>query len=926
MNNFNYKVKVSEFESKIKFYFSLLFMSIEDYEVLTNNFGDNIDAFNRDTFFEINDTFNVNTIFENLKWNNDKIKLKDKTILNLFNEEEIKNYYDLYSSNNPEFNISDSNDLESFYIYMLLEKVKEKKQTEFGTIYDLFDNFLDEEILSAVANLNYDDKKTFINLFGIKGDVTFELNSNDRLKNEILIKLYSYMLSKREEADIVSIIRNIKAKEDYEYSFYDYIRLMCNDKNLSNEFIFEMLSKMDYNSKKYIKEVFGEKLDKRKKLSKDKNFKRAISNLTIVVKVNKEYQKRKELESKSQTKKKVGVEEKKQEVKQEQKNIKKEEPKKEEAKKELKQEEKKQVNKKNIEKKEEKKEKKEEKKKPDNKKTKLDKFLIEKNIDKKDFLKAVELLDPLSKQIITFYYGLKKEPIEIDEISNKLKMEQENVVDILDQAEKKIVDLIKTGEINKKDTKEKKEEKKNLKVSNDLYEFVQSKSIELGVLSAALLTLNPIEKTIVDAVLNAKENALKEVALNLNIKEEKAKSIYENASSKIISLLDINKKDEKEEKKEEVKEAKPKEENKEPKKEDKNKEKKKNEKTGSLAALLKSKNITKAEFFEIFKTLDPFSKTVMTLYLGLYSKPVPIYLIAEKYNMTEQQIENIISKAENKFTKKKESVKKISLTELLNKNKLSKDTFMKEIESLPASERNLIKDYFGIRCVPLSLEELSKKYGKDAKEINKIIEQSVSKMGKTKDKKDNDLSDKLSKFLTVNNITKKQFFKALEMLQPNDKMLVSMYFGINQKEKSLTEMAVLLNQNPLIIKNNLTSILKQINTLSKSENKDLLSENYENNKLKIKSMYNALINDVSFIAFISSNPVMANLLQMIVSFNFDLDTMSKALNISKQEVYNNVNNLSMICEQFYMNKNQAKNNSNTGFYEEENEKQVGRKY
>lgn len=922
MKDFNYKLKIAEFESKIKFYFSLLFMSIEDYEVLTNNFWDNIDVFNNEAFFEINDTFNVNRIFENLKWNNDKIKLKDKTILNLFNEEEIKNYYDLYSNNNPDFNISDSNDLEQFYIYMLLEKVKEKKQTEFGTIYDLFDTFLDEEILNAVANLDYDDKKTFINLFGVKGDSTFEINSNNRTQNDILIKLYSYMLNKREEADIVSIIRNIKAKEDYEYSFYDYIRLMCNDKNLSNEFIFEMLSKMDYNSKKYIKDVFGEKLDKRKKPSKDKNFKRAISNLTIVVKVNKEYQKRKELESKAQTKKKVGVEEKKQE----QKNIKKEEPKKEEVKKELKQGEKKQVNKKNTEKKEDKKEKKEEKKKPDNKKTRLDKFLIEKNIEKNDFLKAVELLDPLSKQAIILYYGLKKEPIEIEEIANKLKIEQEEVIDILDAAEKKIVNLIKTGEINKKDTKEKKEEKKNLKASSDLFELVQSKGIELSVLTAAMLSLSPIEKTVVDAVLNAKENALKAVALDLNIKEEKAKDIYENASSKIISLLDLNKKEEKEDKKEEIKEEKPKEENKEQKKEDKNKEKKRNEKTGSLDALLKSKNITKKEFFEIFKTLDPFSKTVMTLYLGLYSKPVPINLIAEKYNMTEQQIEKIISKAEDKFTKKKENVKKISLTELLNKNKLSKDTFMKEIESLPASERNLIKDYFGIRCVPLSLEELSKKYGKDAKEINKIIEQSVSKIGKTKDKKDNDLSDKLNKFLTVNNITKEQFFKALEMLQPSDKMLVSMYFGINQKEKSLTEIAVLFNQNPLVIKNNLTNILKQINTLSKSEGKDLLSESYERNKLKIKSMYNVLITNPNFINYISLNPVMANLLQMIVSFNFDLDTMSKVLNLSKQEIVNGVNNLSMVCDQLNLDKNQVKSNSNTGFYEEENEKQVGRKY
>ena len=60
------------------------------------------------------------------------------------------------------------------------------------------------------------------------------------------------MLLKREEADILSIIKNIISKDSYEYNFYDYIRYMCKDKSLSNEFIYKMLSKMDYNSIKQI--------------------------------------------------------------------------------------------------------------------------------------------------------------------------------------------------------------------------------------------------------------------------------------------------------------------------------------------------------------------------------------------------------------------------------------------------------------------------------------------------------------------------------------------------------------------------------------------------------------------------------------------------------------------------------------------------
>lgn len=81
------------------------------------------------------------------------------------------------------------------------------------------------------------------------------------------------MLLKREEADILSIIRNIISKDSYEYNFYDYIRYMCKDKSLSNEFIYKMLTKMDYNSIKQIKEVFGENLNEKKSLLKIRRLK-----------------------------------------------------------------------------------------------------------------------------------------------------------------------------------------------------------------------------------------------------------------------------------------------------------------------------------------------------------------------------------------------------------------------------------------------------------------------------------------------------------------------------------------------------------------------------------------------------------------------------------------------------------------------------
>jgi hypothetical protein len=323
MNYKNYDINAPEFDSKIKYYFSLFFISIKSYEVLRDTYGEDLNLFkNEAEINSVNNYENISLIFENLKWNNNQINLSDKTILNLFNDDEIKNYFESYSLVAPDFSIDDPEKLEEFYLYMMSSKVKEKKCLEFGTIYDLFDTFSLEEILNAVANLDYSLKDTFINLFGIKGDKIFEINSDNKVQNEILIKLYSYMLLKREEADILSIIRNIISKDSYEYNFYDYIRYMCKDKSLSNEFIYKMLSKMDYNSIKQIKEVFGENLNEKKKPSKDKTFKNAVQNLTVIIKVNKAYEKRNQ--KSAIHKKKIGVDKEK---KEENKKNKKEEPK-----------------------------------------------------------------------------------------------------------------------------------------------------------------------------------------------------------------------------------------------------------------------------------------------------------------------------------------------------------------------------------------------------------------------------------------------------------------------------------------------------------------------------------------------------------------------------------------------------------------------
>lgn len=876
MNYKNYDINVPEFDSKIKYYFSLFFISIKSYEVLRDTYGEDLNLFkNEAEINSVNNYENISLIFENLKWNNNQINLSDKTILNLFNGDEIKNYFESYSLVAPDFSIDDPEKLEEFYLYMMLSKVKEKKCLEFGTIYDLFDTFSLEEILNAVANLDYSLKDTFINLFGIKGDKIFEINSDNKVQNEILIKLYSYMLLKREEADILSIIRNLISKDSYEYNFYDYIRYMCKDKSLSNEFIYKMLSKMDYNSIKQIKEVFGENLNEKKKPSKDKVFKNAVQNLTVIIKVNKAYEKRKQ--KSAIHKKKVGIdkgkkEENKRTKKEEPKATKIKEPKKEEIKKEIKKEikvEDKKAKKKEIiveikqdslskkplakkiQEKPKKKEK-EEKSKEKQKQTKLDKFLSDNGISKQDFLKATSLLGPLSKSVIVLYYGLKAKPISVTEIMVKLKMKEEEVLELIEEAENKIVNLIKSDKI-----KEQKDEELS---SNRLSSYAKENNLKMTDVIKDMVILSSYEKIALTLSLNEKITN-KKIASALNIDEKKVSGIIDVATDKVI---------------------------------------------------------------------DELSKTKE-------KEDAPKEIIKEEKESLEKQEE---PKKETKKDKKEENKKqekkyvKTSLNDVLLKNKISKSDFIEKLKNLNMSDRRMVRDYFGLGMFSLSIEEMSKKYGIKTEDVNKTINGIVGSMLKKKDhkkeedKKEEKEQSKLDKFLTINKITKEQFMTALSGLSLEEKTIVSMYFGIGQKERSLIEIAALTKTKALKVKMDLQDILKNINkTVKQKDDKkpvDKLEQLYDNARLKLSSMSKLLLTNAAFMMFLSTNPIMQNMLYTITNFNYNLDMASKMLGMTKEEVVSSLNTLSTVCYGYMADMKQNKSSGFTDDSEKENE--IGRKY
>ena len=855
MNYKNYDINLPEFDSKIKYYFSLFFISIKSYEVLRDTYGEDLNLFkNEAEINSVNNYENISLIFENLKWNNNQINLSDKTILNLFNGDEIKNYFESYSKASPDFSIDDPEKLEEFYLYMMLSKVKEKKCLEFGTIYDLFDTFSLEEILNAVANLDYSLKDTFINLFGIKGDKTFEINSDNKVQNEILIKIYSYMLLKREEADILSIIRNIISKDSYEYNFYDYIRYMCKDKSLSNEFIYKMLSKMDYNSIKQIKEVFGENLNEKKKPSKDKMFKNAIQNLTVIIKVNKAYEKRKQ--KSAIHKKKVGVDKEKKEenkknkeepkiakIKETKKEIKKEEekPKKKEIIVEIKQDS---LNKKPLDKKVEKPKKKEKEEKPKEKQTKLDKFLSDNKISKQDFLKATYLLGPLSKSVIVLYYGLKAKPVSISEIMVKLKMEEQEVLELIEEAENKIVNLIKSGKI--------KEQKDDELSSNRLMSYAKENNVKITNVIKDMTVLSSYEKIALTLSLNEKITN-KKIASALNMNEKEVIGIIDTATDKVIDELSKTK-----------------------------------EKEDALKEIIKEEK-------------EPLEK------------------------QEEPKKEN--KKEEKKYIK-------TSLNEVLLKNKISRVDFIKKLNNLNMNDRRMVRDYFGLGLFSLSIEEMSKRYGIKVEDVNKTINGIVGSMLKKKeekvkkdDKKEKEQS-KLDKFLTINKITKEQFMSALSGLSLEEKNIVSMYFGIGQKEKSLAEIAVLTKTQPIKVKMDLQDILKNINkAVKKKDDKkpvDNLEQLYDNARLKLSSMSKILLTNAAFMMYLSTNPIMQNMLYTITNFNYNLDMASKMLGMTKEGVVSSLNTLSTVCYGYMAD---MKQNKSSGFTDDsEKEREIGRRY
>ena len=958
MANNNYDLQLDKFNSRLKFYFSLMFMSKTNFLTMESYFGKNIDVFNfNDEKLEEKDIELLSNILENIKWNNNQINLTDEVISRLFVEDELIEYYNDYIFKNGEFDLEDPEKLEDFLCFSMINKVREKKGINNGTIYDFFDPAPKKEIHKAISNLNGYDHEQFTMYFGINYDKEVEINTDDKVKNDLLIKLYCYILTNREENDIPILLTMVSKDLVKDYDLYDYIRRLCGDNTISNDSIAKIISKLDYDTKLNIKLTYGKDYKDKKKTPDNTNFKKAIINVVKAVKEEtKKNKKTKEDKTTSFKRKAKGI-------KEETKKKKINQPKKENIKDKIKKEDKKTnkekelsdkkktpkkkvgVNLKKENKKEEKKEKqketskeepieKKEEKKPkkENKKERLNKFLGEHGLEKKDFLIAVGMLGLVSKTIVELYFGLKKEdPIDVDEIAIRLSRSVDIILDLLDEATKKIVDLVKSGKINEKKTII--PVSKGFVEENKLSSFINDKNPKKENLAKAVGILSALHASIVGDHLgiNGRAKSVSELAKDYNYSEKTINNIINISSSPVINELSRLEKEElkekpkdivvkeskmvvKTKKEPEVKEKTQEIEKKEPKKvevKEKKLDPKKIKAATTLSEFLKITGLTKDEFNYGYKSLDSLSKRIISLYFSSYA----IEDIAKACNLSNDDVSNRIDNIKNRIIVKASELKKaqsnMTLRKFLTENNISLSDFNKYFRNLTPIKQTVINMYLGLNGPALSIKEISDKLYRSESSISDIVKTAASDLKEMSKKESAKMVGKLEQFLKENNITKDQFNYALNNLSKVNQTVISMYFGLNGPERQIGDIASVTGLSRLEVINIIADCKNKIVMLSKANNKTR-KQNNTNDELtnKTKEVIMLMRENPELVKMIKdSNPIGFQALTMLSNYNININDLSSILKVPQTAVISSLMDAIATANSYYKSNQVDKSSS-----------------
>lgn len=906
MANNNYDLQLDKFNSRLKFYFSLMFMTKTDFLVMESYFGKNIDVFSfNEENLEEKDIELLSNIIDNIKWNNNQINLTDEVISRLFIEDEIIQYFNEYVDENGEFDLDDPEKLEDFLCFSMLNKVREKKNIEVGTIYDFFEPCEKKEIHKAISNLNGYDHEQFTMYFGINYDKETKINTNDKVRNDLLIKLYNYILNNREENDIPIILSMVSKDLVKDYDLYDYIRRLCNDNTLSNDSIAKIVSKLDYDTKLNIKLTYGKDYKDKKKAPTDLNFKKAITKVVKAVKEeSKKNKKKKEEKTTSYKREAKGIKEesKKKSVNQPKKEENKKNKGKEDPLEKPKKKNDKVLKKESLKEEQPVEKPKEKDTKKENKKERLNKFLGEYGIEKKDFLIAVGMLGLVSKTIVELYFGLKKgeDPIDVEEIATKLSRSIDVVLDLLDEATKKIVDLIKSGKINEKKTVI--PVSKGFVEENILSSFITEKNPKKEDIVKAVGKLSALQAGIVGAYLgiNGRNKTISELAKDYNYSEKTINNIINASSNKVIDELSKLEKTEvkKQPKKVEVKKI-PDNQEKEPEVKLKKQEKielkqtkvdtKKVKAATTLNDFLKATGLTKDEFNYSYKSLDSLSKHIISLYFSSYT----VEDIAKECGLSNDDVSNKIDVIKVKIIAKANELKKdqnnMTLRKFLNENNITLADFNKYFRNLTPIKQTVLSMYLGINTASLSIKEISDKLYRSEASINEIIKSSASDIKEMKKKEVTKQVGRLQQFLKDNKLSKEQFMSALSSLPKINQTVISMYFGLNGPERQIGDISKLTEMSRLEVVNMIADCKKQIVNISKNSNKQ--KKNNANDELtnKVKDVLIMMRENPDLVKIIKeSNPIGFQALMMLSNYNISIEELSSIMKVPQGVLTNSL--------------------------------------
>ena len=965
MQELTLDIKDFGFDSKIKFYYSLLYISSTDLRNIKKYFGDYLKLFNdKSMTLPVAEYYPLKNNLQRVKKVYDQIKLSDEQILSLFHLNEIKNSFKLFlKKHETEFDYNNQNDIEVFCLYLILEKVE--SHITYGTLREFFKFCNELEFQNAINSFDYKTKRELYKIFGNRLQSTTTFKGYDEVKNKILIELYNYILSNRKPRDISSIIKPLEQDITFrKMKLTDYIRNVRNDSSLNDDQIIETISELDYMDKSFLRFTYGVNYEQEGSPDDIKRFN------SIINKLNKSLNKQEKNTLKSIKRESGNIKKRKHETLKEfleENNITREDfdkalkllttfrrdcveyyyglkddgvvlsikeialklDKKESNVRSTFYVSKKEILK-LIETREIDKPKKERKKSngKGRKQETLEEFLKENNITREDFDKALKSLTTFRRDCVEYYYGLKDDGVvlSIKEIALKLDKKESNVRSTFYVSKKEILKLIETREIDKPKKERKKSNGKGRK-QETLEEFLKENNITREDFDKALKSLTTFRRDCIEYYYGLKEDgvilSIKDIALKLSKKESNAKTTFYAAKKEILKLIETREID------------KPVEERKKS-----NGIERKNK---TLENFLEKNNISREDFDKALKRLSKFQRDCIEYYYGLKEDEIRLSYaeIALKLNKTKTNISNALSigkkrilklietgkidkpKNERKKSNDGGGRKQETLEEFLKENNINREDFNKTLKLITTFRRDCIEYYYGLKedRAVLSIKEISIKLNKKEpnvgqtirttkKQILELIETREIDKPKNERKKSNDgggrKHETLEEFLRKNNITKEDFDKALKLLTTFRRDCIEYYYGLKEDRAvlSIKEISIKLNKTEANIKSTFYAAKKEILEYIKSgELENIINaKKIDEINAKLNKTYKVLLNDEEFKKLVRhTSPIGATALSLVANFNFSLSELATALVIDIESVIKLLMEVSTVAIEYIKN-------------------------